>query len=949
MIRPVYDPMRGRMRVAALASGSGNTLWKAHDLQLRLEETFEGSPFEVVAVFSDNPESKALITAIERHIPCLGIDIRDFYAQRGKPLKDPKVRAEYDTLIMDFFEEHQPDVVLLAGYVWATTDTIIENLPVINVHPADLSIKRDGKRLYAGANGVGAALEDGAAQLRSSSHIATSVLDSGPVLVVSPPVAVDPEDGLEGQERMKYYLKQVNDQSREVGARTIYEVALGKFGMDEKGTVFYRGRPCPDGMKFESWDHCRPLYDRETGKLLKPESVAVIGASSKPGLGNAVLKNVLDFGFPGKVFAVNRKGEDVLGVKGYGSVREISDDIDLAVVTVPAEFATGVVKECGEKGVRTVAALTAGFREMGEAGAKAEAEMMKCVDHYNMRLLGPNCMGLLNTDPEVKLHSNMLQTLPKRGGIGLITQSGAIGAAFLDWAEDLGLGFSMIASTGNQPDLDICDLLPIFARDEGTKVILAYLETIPDPARFERIMTKAANEKPVVILKSGRTASGAAAARSHTGSLAGNEKIAEALIRKTGALRANTLEEAFLLSSALSRLPLMKGKRVGIISNAGGPGTLVADMLDELGFELPLLPEEVRDELARDILPQASTANPLDLVATASPEHYGKASRLMAESGIFDALIVIMVPPATIETGAVAQAMIDSLNSMNIPVLSCFFGPRMGEAGRKVMLGGGIPSFPFPEQTAQILHLMKRPVVHPSGRGEIASFMLPARERAAITRAISAERGTFLSPEECKSLIGKYGFSVAGSEYIISPDQIREVDLRYPMVAKIDHPGVIHKSDAGGVVLGISNMDALERTVRELLERFPGAEGVLLQEQIRGEMEIILGANKDPLLGHAVMVGYGGTGVEVFEDVALGHVPFGRDGAKDLVRQLKCYRILEGYRGKKGIDLNKLVELILRLEAMLLDNPEIEELDLNPLIFDGRELVVADYRIRIEG
>lgn len=940
--------MRGRMRVAALASGSGNTLWKAHDLQISLEKTFEGSPFEVVAVFSDNPESKALITAMERCIPFLGIDIKDFYARRGKPLKDREVRGEYDALIMDFFEEHQPDVILLAGYVWATTDTIIESLPVINVHPADLSIKRDGKRLYAGANGVGAALEDGASELRSSSHIATAVLDSGPVLVISPPVPVDRRDGLEGQERMKYYLRQVNDQSREVGARTIYEVSLGNFGVDEKGAVCYRGHLCTDGLKFESWEHCKPLYERETGKLLKPESVAVIGASSKPGLGKAVLKNILDYGFPGKVFGINRKGEDVLGVKGYRSVKEIKDDIDLALVTVPAEYAPGVVRECGEKGVPTVAALTAGFKEMGEAGAKAEAEMMNWVDHYNMRLLGPNCMGLLNTDPEVRLHSNMLQTLPKRGGIGLITQSGAIGAALLDWAEDLGLGFSMIASTGNQPDLDICDLLPIFAEDHGTKVILAYLEMIPDPARFERIMQKVTPKKPVVILKSGRTASGAAAARSHTGSLAGNERIAEALIRKTGAIRANTLEEAFLLSSALSRLPLVMGNRVGIISNAGGPGTLVADMLDELGFELPLLPETVRNELARDILPQASTANPLDLVATAAPEHYGKASRLMAESGMFDALIVIMVPPATIETGLVAQAMIDSLKSISIPVLSCFFGPGMGLAGRNVMLDGGIPSFPFPEQTAQVLHLMRRPALNSSGREELSSFLLPSRDRVGSRRIISSNRGSFLSPEDAESLIEKYGFSLARSGYITSPDQIPEIDLKYPLVAKIDHPEVIHKSDAGGVVLGISDRDALDRTVRDLLERFPGSRGILLQEQVRGEMEIILGANKDPLLGHAVLVGYGGTGVEVFEDVAIAHVPFGKEGAKDLLRQLKCYRILEGHRGKKGIDLDKLAELILRLEAMLLDNPEIEELDLNPLIFDGRDLVVADSRIRIE-
>ena len=294
MIKPLYNPMKGRMRVAALASGSGKTLWRVHDLQIQLENTFEGCPFEVVALFSDNPDSKAMEMARERDIPCLGIEIRRFYAQRGKPLKDRQVRAEYDALIMDFFEEHQPDVILLAGYVWATTDLIIGSLPVINVHPADLSVKKEGKRLYAGANGVGAALEDGASEIRSSSHIATAVLDSGPVLVISPPVPVDPDDGLEGRERMKYYLGMVNEQSRDVGARTIYELSLGNFGLDDSDSIFYKGNSCPDGVRFESWDNYRPRYERNADTLLRPGSVAVIGASSKPGLGHAVLKNILD-------------------------------------------------------------------------------------------------------------------------------------------------------------------------------------------------------------------------------------------------------------------------------------------------------------------------------------------------------------------------------------------------------------------------------------------------------------------------------------------------------------------------------------------------------------------------------------------------------------------------------------------------------------------------------
>lgn len=949
MIRPVFDPAKGKMRVVALASGSGNTLWKVHDLELELEKTFEGSPFEVVAVFSDNPSSKAVQTAEERGIPSLGIDIREFYAQRNKPLRDREVRAEFDNRIMDFFEQHSPHVILLAGYVWATTSVITESLTVINVHPADLSVMdKEGRRAYAGANGVGAALSDGASEVRSSSHLATAELDGGPILLISPPVPVEEDGHMEEKDRFRKYLKLVNEQSRLAGARTILEVALGHFGRDENGLVHYRSRPLPLGWKLESWETFRPLHERDTEKLFRPDSVAVIGASAKPGLGHAVLKNILDFQFNGKVFAVNRKAEDVLGVQGYSSVRDIEDKVDLALVTVPARYAVDVIRECGEKGVRAVATLTAGFREMGEEGALAESRIMDSVDRYNMRLLGPNCMGLLNTDPEVRLHSNMLQNIPARGPVGLITQSGAIGAAMLDWAQDLGLGFSMIASTGNQPDLNICDLLPLYAEDPATKVVLAYLEMIPEPARFAKILSRVCRIKPVIILKSGRTEAGAAAARSHTGSLAGNERVAEALIAKTGATRVNTLEEAFLLASALGKMPRVRGNRVGIISNAGGPGTLVADALHDRGFELPLLSPEVREILAREVLPQASTGNPLDLVATASPEHYGKASKLMAESGIYDALIVIMVPPVTIETGSVAHAMIDSLREVDIPVLTCFFGPEMGRAGRTVMLKGNIPSFPFPEQTAQVLSFMKDECGQQQNGAETSSSV-PARERANIRPLIKDSAGSFLPPEKCRTLLQAYGFRVAASMLISSPHETEGLDVHFPVVAKIDHPEVIHKSDSGGVVLDIEDAGSLERVTSDMMNRFAGARGVLVQEQVTGKIEVILGSTSDPSLGHVVLAGYGGVGVELFRDVSLGHVPFSRSAAWEMIKGLKCYPLLEGYRGASGVDLEGLVELIMKLQAMLLDNPEIEEMDLNPLIFNGQEFVVADHRIKIRG
>lgn len=955
MIQPIWNAARGRMRVAGLASGSGNTLWKTLELQRTLEATPGGSPFEIVAVFADSPEAKALRTAEEFGIPGLSIDIRAFYADRGTPLKDRTVRADYDRKILDLLAPYAPDGVLLAGYVWATTSVVTGSLITWGVHPADLAIEKDGRRAYAGADGVGSTLAGGESEIRASSYLATDLIDGGPILIVSPGVPVDTGDGLEGKDRVRRYLPSVNDEGRIVGARTTLEIANGSFGLDERDSVFFRGVPAPKGLRFESWRENPPLHERRTECLFSPKRVAVIGASARPGIGNAVFRNIRSYDFAGEVFPVNRKGETVDGVKGFRSVLDIPSDVDLAMLTVPSDGVLEVADECGRKGVGAMVALTAGFRETGDEGGAQERALMDIVNRYGMRLMGPNCMGILNTDPAVRLHANMLQTIPERGGIGLITQSGAIGAAMLDFASAYGLGFSRIASTGNQPDVTACDLLPLYADDPNTKVILAYLEAIPDAPRFARILREAASAKPVVVLKSGRTEAGAAAAKSHTGSLAGDGRLAGVLLAQSGAVVAETLEEAFLLASALSRMPRVRGNRVGIISNAGGPGTLVADALATRGFELPLMPAPLRERLASRIMPQASTGNPLDLVATATPEHYGEAARTMVESGVFDAILVVVVPPAGVDTGAAARGMIDGLvaaRNAGIPVLSCFFGPTLGAAGRAVMLENGVPSFTFPEQTASVLHLMRTGATQtpPAAARATAKPEVTLAERRAL---VGENRGTFLPQERCMELLSAFGFPTPQSAFVAADGDDRRApeDFRCPAVAKIDHPEILHKSDVGGVILDIPDAAALERTVSGLLARFPGARGVLVQEQIRRSpdaLELILGVTRDPVLGHAVLVGYGGVSVEVFKDVRLLHVPFDTRDADAALRQLQCFPLLEGYRGRKGADIPKLLELLAALQRLVLDVPEIAELDVNPLIWDGERFIVADARIRIE-
>lgn len=941
MIHPLWTPLRGKLRVAGLVSGSGNTLWRTLELQRSLEKTAEGCPFEVVALFADSEDAGALKKAEEYGIPAVSLDIRKFYESKNAPLKDKAVRGEYDRAILGLLDPFSPDMIFLAGYVWATTEVITGSLLTVGVHPADLAVQKDGRRAYAGADGVGSTLAGGEREIRATSYLATPVIDGGPILLVSPAVPIEQDEGMDPKDRFRKYLTLVNEQARTTGARTVLEIARGNFTV-EGSRAFYKGRELPRGLRFETWPK-----DKETSSsFFAPRSIAVVGASASPGgLGRAVLNNLVAYGFQGDLYPVNRKGEDAAGLKGYASVLDIPGEVDLAVITIPGGSAVEVAEECGRKGIATLVILSAGFREVGEEGARAEEGLLDIAFRYHMRILGPNCMGMLNTSPDVRLHANMLASIPERGGIGLITQSGAVGAALLDFAPSLGLGFSLIASTGNQPDMNINDLLPIYGEDENTKVILTYLETLPEAGRLAPLLKKTTAKKPVIILRSGTTDAGAAAAKSHTGSLAGKNKIAEALLDKTGVIRADSLETAFLTASALATQPLMKGIRVGVISNSGGPGTLVADELSRRGFSLPLLPSSLRKKLAALLMSQSSTANPLDLVATATPEQYAAAAEIMTESGCFDAFVVIMTPPVGVDTGAVAEAMTAALKNSGLPVTSCFFGPEAALDGRKVMLDAGIPSFPFPEQTASVLSLMRAEEDPKAAEGAPTPrpSLLRREELKKITRAAEG----FLSPGHCEELLAAYGIPLVRSAFFTDSSAASGHDLAYPVVAKIDHPDVLHKSDAGGVVLNIPDGTELARTMGDLLKRFPGARGVLVQEQVKKGLELILGADRDPLLGHAVLVGWGGVGVEVFGDVALGHVPFSRGYGQKMLRSLKCYPLLKGFRGEKGVDEEKLLDLLQRMQTLLSDFPEIEEMDLNPLIWDGSKFIAADYRIKI--
>jgi acetyltransferase len=382
---------------------------------------------------------------------------------------------------------------------------------------------------------------------------------------------------------------------------------------------------------------------------------------------------------------------------------------------------------------------------------------------------------------------------------------------------------------------------------------------------------------------------------------------------------------------------------VGVVSNAGGPGTLIADALSDAGFELPLMSQSLRDELASNLLPQASTGNPLDLVATALPEHYSLAAKKMVESGLYDALILMVVPPVGVDTGAVAEAAADAMAGSGLPVVSCFFGPSAGAGGRRVMRERSIPCFDYPEQTVEALALMRTNAPDTDAPAFIADG--PALGRMAEIRKLASGPG-YLSSGACQALLSAYGLPVARSGVVCSGKECESLELSYPVVAKIEHPDIVHKSDVGGVILNLRNEAELRDTVDALMKKFAGARGVLVQEQVGSGLELILGANSDPVLGHVLLVGSGGTGVEIHKDVSTAHVPFGRGRAEKMLKSLRCWPLLEGYRGKEGVDTEALLGIIGKLERLLLDLPRIRELDLNPVIWDGKRFVIADCRIR---
>jgi acetate---CoA ligase (ADP-forming) len=694
--------------------------------------------------------------------------------------------------------------------------------------------------------------------------------------------------------------------------------------------------------------------------ILRPRSIAVIGASrSTRTIGHQVLANLLEHGFAGTVYPVNPLASSVHSIRAYPSVLEIPEAPDLAVLAVPKERALQAARECAEAGVRGLVVITAGFREVGGEGEERERELMEIVRAHGMRMVGPNCMGVLNTEPGVSMNATFAPGMPPRGHAAFVSQSGALGLSVLDYAREYGIGISQFVSVGNKPDVSGNDLLTYWEEDDDVRVILMYVENFGNPRNFLEIASRITRHKPIIALKSGRSGVGARAAASHTGALAASDASVDALLHQAGVLRAASMEELFDMAMAFGEQPLPRSRRTVVLTNSGGPGILVADALEAHGLEVVELSPGTVEELSPLFPEEASIRNPLDMIASATPAHYrGALTGLLADDNV-DAAVAIFVPPLGIRQEDVAEAIVEAARTApDKPVLAVLMGREGLPQGRQELHAAGIPAYIFPESAARALLALNR---HREWGEREASAPVElevdsARGREIVERA-AAQGRTKLTELESLHLLEAYGIATAAAEMAEGPEDAARIAQRVgtPVALKLVSQQVVHKSDVGGVRLGLSSAAEVDAAVDEMLDavrrNVPDArvDGVLVQRMISGGTETIVGISRDPVFGPMVMFGLGGIFVEVMGDVAFRVAPFGRNEAEDLLDGIRAAAILRGVRGQPPADREALIDVLLRLSRLADDLPEVLELDANPLLARADGAIALDARVTIAG
>ncbi|MGD2060332.1 MAG: GNAT family N-acetyltransferase [Acidimicrobiia bacterium] len=691
-----------------------------------------------------------------------------------------------------------------------------------------------------------------------------------------------------------------------------------------------------------------------------PKAIAVIGASNdETSIGGRLFNNILTGGFVGPLYPINPGARVVRSVRAYPSILDVPDEVDLAYIVVPRNAVLEVAQQCADKGVRAIVVISAGFSEVGEEGAEAERRLLEIVRSSGMRMVGPNCMGLLNTADAVRLNGTFAPVYPPHGNVAMSSQSGALGIAILDYATRNDIGISQFVSVGNKADVSGNDLILAWEDDPQTDVITLYLESFGNPRKFARIARRIGRSKPIIAVKSGRSRAGSRAASSHTGALASSDVAVNALFRQAGVIRVDTIEELFDAANLLSNQPIPQGNRVGVITNAGGPGILAADALEAHDLEVVELSESLQAKIGEKLPAEASTRNPVDLIASGGPNEFEHATRLILQSGEVDSLIVIYVPTTPQGAGEVAAALRRCQADYDGPVtfLSIFMqGDLAGQALAGEDGARTIPSYMFPEDGALAL---SRAVNHGQWRqrdpGEEFELDDAAAQRIrnVTERALKRfdEDGGWLDPEEIDECLGAAGLRTPVTRVARTIEDARSLaaEIDGPVVIKVISESALHKSDVGGVVLNVQGDDEVGAAFHRVTSVVDDYEGVLVQEFIEGGHEVLVGTSQDPNFGPLVAFGLGGVYVELLKDVAFRIFPITDVDAAEMVREPKGSRLLDGYRNNPQGDVPALEDALCRVSALITEMPELVEMDLNPVkvLPPGEGIVVVDARMRV--
>ena len=696
-------------------------------------------------------------------------------------------------------------------------------------------------------------------------------------------------------------------------------------------------------------------------EFFDPKSVAVVGASTSPGkLGYAVLENLVEGGYVdvGKIYPINPKADQILGQKSYPSVMDVPGEIDLAVIVIPYSYVPSVLEECGKKKIPAVVVISAGFREAGMEGLDRELELVEIADKYDIRLIGPNCLGIIDTFTPV--NASFSAGTPPKGPMAFMSQSGALGTAILDWAQAGRLGLAKFVSLGNKADVSEIDLLKAWEEDPDTNVILMYSEGLPNGEEFIKVAREVTKVKPVVAIKSGVTKSGSRAVSSHTGSLAGSEQAYQAAFQQAGVLRASDMAGMFDMALALGYQPPLANDRIAIITNAGGPGILATDALERSGMSLARLEIGTIQELEQYLPDAASAANPVDVLGDAKGDRYQFALEVVARDKNVDGIMVVLTPQAMTEIEETARAVGEMSQQIDKPVLACFMGEAKVEKGISVLREYDVPNYSFPERASLAFRSM-------SLYRKITEREEPVFEHFDVDNKIiksvidgAKEEGRFaIGDAEAWNILKAYDLTIPRSKLAKTADEAVEIagELGYPVVMKIASPDILHKTDVGGVKVGLESADQVRDAFDLMIfrtERYlPEAEiwGCQVQEMAPpGGLEVLIGMNRDPQFGPLVTFGLGGIYVEALKDVTFRIAPFTRLDAEAMLTEIRSKALLEGVRGNPPVDKEALINTLLRMGQLVQDFPEIAELDINPLIVypEGQGALAIDMRLVLE-